>query len=71
MANDPAIPPLYSIGGQNMKELLGKSVWVELKQGGIFLFKITGCGNEYITGYDTEGENLVISISDIEQVYKS
>jgi hypothetical protein len=46
--------------------LLGKSVKVYLNAGGSFNFKITGCGQDHINGYDDESNQLHINIEDID-----
>ena len=54
----------------NPLKLLGEVVIVHLKDGGIFGFKITGCGEMknkgYIEGFDDEHLNLTIYADDID-----
>jgi hypothetical protein len=52
----------------NLKKLLGHGVTIHLKAGGIFYFKITGAGDDYISGYDDEYNELVIKKEDIYSI---
>lgn len=48
------------------KFFLGKSIKVFLKDGGSFNYKVTGCSNDYLDGYDDEGLNITIAVEDID-----
>jgi hypothetical protein len=55
--------------------LLGKGFGVHLKDGGSFYFKCTGQGFvgrdtfvHYISGFDTEGNDIQIDLQDIDMV---
>jgi hypothetical protein len=52
-------------------KLLGRTVWIELKAGGEFWFKVTGAGREYISGFDIEGMDIAININDINRVIEN
>jgi hypothetical protein len=48
-------------------DLLGKSIAVYTKKAAKgFDFKVTGCGEDFISGFDSEGMNLKIDLIDID-----
>ena len=49
-----------------LKKYLGEAVKIQLKDGGAFNFKVTGCGHDYLDGYDDEVTNITININDID-----
>jgi hypothetical protein len=51
---------------ENHETLAGKSFGVHLLDGGSFYFKCTGYGDNFISGFDSEGTDIKIEISDIE-----
>jgi hypothetical protein len=46
-------------------DLLGKFIYLNLKDGKQLLFKVTACGPEWLEGHDSERMNLTIQLSDI------
>ena len=47
-------------------DLLGKFIYLTLKDGRQLLFKVTACGPEWLEGKDTEQMNMTIPLSDID-----
>lgn len=54
------------IQSKKPSDFLGLAVKIFLKTGGAFNFKCTGAGVDYISGYDDEGLDLLISMEDID-----
>lgn len=57
---------LRAVLNKEPKYLLGKSLKIYLKMGGVFFFYCNEAGNDWISGSDDEGQNLRISMDDIE-----
>lgn len=53
----------------DLKKYLGKSLAIYLFEGGRFYFKVTGCHDHYLIGYDDEGMELKIDVNDIHRFY--
>jgi hypothetical protein len=50
----------------NPLNVLGESIKVFLKAGAAFYFKCTEIKEKHLIGYDQEGMNIVIELSDID-----
>lgn len=46
--------------------LLGKHIYIYMKDGGQFGFKVMACGPEWLEGHDDERQNLDVCFADID-----
>lgn len=59
------------IAGEQVNPIgyLGESVKVKLKLGGLFALKVTAAGENYLSGHDEEGINILVQTNDIDFLY--
>lgn len=57
---------IKSVCFKNTLDLLGKSILIQLRDGGAFQFYCNESGIDYIAGYDDQSLNVRIDIKDIE-----